>query len=189
MNPTKEPPVRVRTTEVLKLVKNWVFDREMRSLGDVLRTQEESIRFPMLSIFWDLTIAWNRNRWDSHYIFTVRGQELDKILLIMNRTVRAMSLKFKLILRHTQSRNRESKLQQAGIKVLPTFASKWEQNYLYFVRREFLNAWVSSFCFLLTSIPLSDYSNWVCILQFYFKKWFDIKGFLLILLPTHFIAI
>ena len=69
MNPTKEPQVRVRTTEVLKLVKNWVFDREMRSLGNARQALGEAIRFLMLSRFLTVVYSCNGGEKEVDYIF------------------------------------------------------------------------------------------------------------------------
>ena len=69
MNPTKETQVRVRTTEVLKLVKNCVFDREMRSLGNARQALGEAIRFLMLSRFLTVVYPCNGGEKEVDYIF------------------------------------------------------------------------------------------------------------------------
>ena len=69
MNPTKERPVRVHKTEALRLVKNWKFDREMRSSRNARQALGEAIRFLMLSRFLTMVYSCNGGEKEVDYIF------------------------------------------------------------------------------------------------------------------------
>ena len=69
MNPTKEWPVREHKTEALRLVKNWKFDREMRSSRNARQALGEAKRFLMLSRFLAVAYSYNGVENDVDYIF------------------------------------------------------------------------------------------------------------------------
>ena len=69
MNPTKEWPVREHKTEALRLVKNWKFDREMRSSRNARQALGEAIRFLMLSRFLTVVYSCNDGEKEVDYIF------------------------------------------------------------------------------------------------------------------------
>ena len=69
MNPTKEWPVREHKTEALRLVKNWKFDREMRSSRNARQALGEAKRFLMLSRFLAVAYSCSGGENDVDYIF------------------------------------------------------------------------------------------------------------------------